>query len=202
VVCPGGGGQPGSDTGPGTGGAGGSGGGCVSGASGFDGSGSAGGAGGAGATGNVLGSQGGGGGGGFFGAAGGGGGGSAGHALGIAGGGGGGSGYLDPTTTTDGSTGPGTNTGNGSGTITYTVSPTDLAGTLVTDSTGKGPGTALADKASAIQTAVNAGQTATACAAITNYLGLVKAQTAKKLSRGDATLLTTDATNLAEALGC
>ncbi len=87
-------------------------------------------------------------------------------------------------------------------TITYTPPLTVLAATLVADSTGKGPGTALADKASAIETAVSAGQTATVCAAITDYLGLVKAQTAKKLSLGDATLLTTDATNLAEPLDC
>jgi hypothetical protein len=46
--------------------------------------------------------------------------------------------------------------------------PADLALNLVTDSTGKGPGTALADNATAIQTAVNTEQTATACADITD----------------------------------
>jgi hypothetical protein len=79
------------------------------------------------------------------------------------------------------------------------------AGQLVADSAGKGPGTALADKAAAIQAAVNAGQTATACAGITNYLGLVKAQTGKNLTRGPtgtAAQLTADAQALSAALGC
>jgi hypothetical protein len=81
-------------------------------------------------------------------------------------------------------------------------SAADLAAQLVTDSTGKGPGKALANKATAIQTAVNAGQTATACADITDYLALVKAQTGKKLTSAQANQLTTDATDLADALGC
>jgi hypothetical protein len=82
------------------------------------------------------------------------------------------------------------------------LTPADLAAQLVADSSGKGPGKALADKATAIQTAVNAGQTATACAGITDYLGLVKAQTGKKLTIAQANQLTTDATDLADALGC
>jgi hypothetical protein len=77
-----------------------------------------------------------------------------------------------------------------------------LAQQLVNDSTGVGPGKALLDKASAIQTAVNANQTATACADITDYLGLVKAQTGKKLSTSTAMTLTNDADNLSAALGC
>src|SRR5262249_31061579 len=82
-----------------------------------------------------------------------------------------------------------------SGTISYTLTASDLAATLVSDSNGKAPGEALADKAAAIQAAVNAGQTATACAGITNYLGLVKGQTGKKLSASDATTLRNDANN-------
>lgn len=73
---------------------------------------------------------------------------------------------------------------------------------LVTDTLGLKPGTALNDKATAIQAAVNAEDTATACADITNFLGLVKAQTGKKLSATQAATLTTDANNLAAALGC
>ena len=49
---------------------------------------------------------------------------------------------------------------------------------------------------------MNAGQTTTACTEITDLLGLVKAQTGKKLSPSDATTLTNDANNLAAALGC
>lgn len=85
---------------------------------------------------------------------------------------------------------------------TYVVTPSDQAATLVGDARNVKPGTALTDKALAIQTAVDAGQTATACANITQFLGLVKAQTAKKLTTSTAALLTTDANNLAAALGC
>ncbi len=51
-------------------------------------------------------------------------------------------------------------------------------------------------------TLLRAGQTTIACADITNYLGLVKAHTGKKLSPANAVLLTSDATNLAAAIGC
>jgi hypothetical protein len=79
---------------------------------------------------------------------------------------------------------------------------TTLAAQLVSDADHLSPGTALADKATAMQAAVTAGDTATACADITDFLGLVKAQTKKKLSAANVTLLTTDANNLASALGC
>jgi hypothetical protein len=152
-----------------------------------------GGPGGAGDTGHVTG---GGGGGGYFGGGGGGGG------SGGGGGGGGGSSFGISGLTNETAT-----TAAASVTISYTASASALAATLVSDSTGKAPGTALADKATAIQTAVNASppQTATACADITDYLGLVKAQTGKKLTtgpNGTAALLTTDANNLAASLGC
>jgi hypothetical protein len=84
------------------------------------------------------------------------------------------------------------------------VSPaaSGLAGQLVTDAYHDNPGDALANKALGIQTAVNAGQTVTACADVTDLLGLVRAQTGKHLSEATATKLTTDANNLAAALGC
>jgi hypothetical protein len=78
----------------------------------------------------------------------------------------------------------------------------ELAPSLVAASMGIGPGKALANKATAIQTAVNAGQTARACRHINGYLALVKAQTGKKLSTAQATQLTTAATDLADELGC
>lgn len=87
-------------------------------------------------------------------------------------------------------------------TYVETVTAGDLAQQLVTDADHLPPGTALPDKAAAIQTAVNANQKATACGDITNFLGLVKAQTGKKLSQANVTLLTNDANNLAAALGC
>ena len=68
--------------------------------------------------------------------------------------------------------------------------------------TGVGPGTALFGKATAIQAAVTSGDTSTACAGITDFLGLVDAQTGKKLTVAQAGQLTTDADNLAAALGC
>ena len=84
--------------------------------------------------------------------------------------------------------------------ISYT-GPSDLAATLVTDVDRLKPGR-LGSLARRIQTAVNAGNTATACAGIANFLGVVEVQTGKKLTQAQATLLTTDATNLATALDC
>lgn len=86
--------------------------------------------------------------------------------------------------------------------ISYTLRASDLASKLVIDADHLAPGKALAHKAAAIQTAVNAGHTATACADITDFLGLVKAQTGKKLSTTKAMTLRTDAMNLQFALGC
>ena len=82
------------------------------------------------------------------------------------------------------------------------VSAGELAATLVSDVAGVAPGTALVDKATAIQAAVTSGDTSTACAGITDLLGLVNAQTGKKLTIAQAGQLTTDADNLAAALGC
>ena len=98
-----------------------------------------------------------------------------------------------------------TNGETGAGTLDESATlqtASDLAATLVSDAKGLPPGTSLPDKATAIQTAVTAGNTATACADITNFLGLVKAQTGKKLTTAQVSLLTTDADHLATALGC
>ena len=133
---------------------------------------------------------------------------AAGSGFGGGGGGGGTDFCADSIASCNVSSGAGTQAAAGSGTgdaqvtITYTPPLTVLAATLVADSIGQGPGHALADKATAIQTAVSAGQSTIACADITNYLGLVKAQTGKKLSPANAALLTSDATNLAAAIGC
>jgi hypothetical protein len=164
----------------------GKGGGCTSGGAGGGGAATAGTA----SSGGAGGFRGGGGGAGYFG----GGGGSSGSVVNGGGGGGGSSfgpiGSVFATATTAASVA-----------ISYTLPASDLAAILVSDSAGKGPGKALAEKAAAIQAAVNAAQTATACAGITDYLGLVNAQTGKKLSASDATTLTNDANNVATALG-
>jgi hypothetical protein len=114
------------------------------------------------------------------------------------GGGGGGGSSFGPTGSvfTTATTGPAV-------TISYALTASDLAGILVSDSAGKGPGKALPDKAAAIQAALDASprQAAPACAGIADYLGLY-AQTGKHLSASDATRLTNDANNLALALGC
>jgi Galactose oxidase, central domain/Kelch motif len=78
----------------------------------------------------------------------------------------------------------------------------ELAPSLVANSAGMGPGKALANKATAIQTAVNAGQTAHACTRIKDYLALVKAHTGKKLTTQQANDLATQATDLATELRC
>ena len=67
---------------------------------------------------------------------------------------------------------------------------------------GSRPGKTLAHNATAIQTAVSSGLTATVCVRITDYVALAKAQTGTKLSTEQANPLTTEATNLADGLGC
>ena len=121
------------------------------------------------------------------------------NAIGGEGGGGGGSSFGP----SGASYSDGVQSGDGQVTITYTVPALALAAQLVSDSTGNGgPGQALADQASAIQTAVNNAQTATACTGISDYLGLVKAQTTKKLTTAQAAQLTADASKLATLLAC
>jgi len=128
---------------------------------------------------------------------GGGGGGWYGGGGGFLSGGGGGSGHGPDGTVFE----TGVRGGDGHVTITY-AGASDLAMQLVDDSAGKGPGKALVEKAAAIQAAVNGGQGTIACSGITDYLGLVQAQTGKKLTANQVTLLTNDAQALAAALGC
>jgi hypothetical protein len=84
----------------------------------------------------------------------------------------------------------------------FAPSASGQAAALVTATAGLAPGSALSSKALAMHTAVNAGQTATACADITNFLGLVTSQTGKKLSASNAETLRTDAMNLSAAVPC
>lgn len=92
--------------------------------------------------------------------------------------------------------------GSASGAIDSFLHFPNDSGQLITASTGIGPGKALAEKATAIQTAGSAGDTPAACADITDYLDLVRAQTGKKLTPGHASVLTTDAQSVASDLGC
>jgi hypothetical protein len=145
---------------------------------------------------------GGGGGGGLYGGGAGGAGGLQASRETTGGGGGGGAGSSFVVPSGSGVTLAKDTTGTPEVTFTYTAPASALAAILVSDSIGQGPGHALADKAGAIQAAVKNGQTAIACTDITDYLDLVKAQTDKKLTETQASELTTDATNLAAALGC
>jgi hypothetical protein len=91
----------------------------------------------------------------------------------------------------------------GTAPIAFLVPPGSAqAATLVTASDHIAPGKALARKAAKIEAAVNAEDTATACAGISDYLALVNAQTGKHLSRSNATTLKNAATSLAAALDC
>jgi hypothetical protein len=89
------------------------------------------------------------------------------------------------------------------------VSASEMVRELLVGSIGVGPGngrpgSTLAIKAMTIQAAVDANppNTSTACAGITDYLRLVQSQAGKHLSVANAATLTTDADNLAAALGC
>jgi hypothetical protein len=93
------------------------------------------------------------------------------------------------------------NTGFGTSNGVVSIAGTQAA-QLVSDATGRAPGTALLSQATAIQKAVNTGRTATACADIANFLVLVNSQTGKKLNSTQAGTLRTDAQNLSATLGC
>ena len=84
------------------------------------------------------------------------------------------------------------------------VSASEQVRELLVASIGVGPGQALPDQAMVIQAAIdsNPTNTATACAGIVSYLGLVKAQAGKHVSTATAAVLTTDASTLAATLGC
>jgi hypothetical protein len=87
--------------------------------------------------------------------------------------------------------------------ISGVVTPTsDLVANLVSSATGVPPGTSLADKAKQIQRYVTANNHAGACAGLTDFLGLVKAQTGKKLTTTQAGSFTQQAMTIRATLGC
>jgi hypothetical protein len=87
-------------------------------------------------------------------------------------------------------------------TITYTPTIDQLFGTLSSSAQGVGPGTSLADEASAAKAAYDAGQKATACGDLTTFLNELKAQTGKKLTPSQVQTLTSQAQQLQQAIGC
>ena len=108
------------------------------------------------------------------------------------------------------------------GTTTVTCEATDQAGNtstqqftvtvlgaadqldlLLTDATGVGTGTSLADKGKEVQMAVDAGRTRNACTGLAQFLDLVTKQAAKgKLTSAKAASLTTQANTIKATLSC
>ena len=78
----------------------------------------------------------------------------------------------------------------------------DQLAALRTAVTGIGSGTSLADKVTAIQGAVAARDSATACRLLVDLGNQLKAQTGRKLSAATATALRADAARIASVLGC
>jgi X-Pro dipeptidyl-peptidase len=90
-------------------------------------------------------------------------------------------------------------------TDTFTVHVRGAGEQLVTlrgDAIGVGPGTSLADKVKAVQTAVAAGDKADACSTLTAFVNQVKANVGKKLTQAQANDLIAEATQIRHVLGC
>jgi len=81
-------------------------------------------------------------------------------------------------------------------------SPADLAAQLVADSTGKGPGKALANEASGIRPPPTPGRRRPCAQASPATLASSKRRPGKKLTVAQANQLTTQATDLADTVGC
>ncbi len=73
---------------------------------------------------------------------------------------------------------------------------------LLTQVTGVGPGTSLADKVKQIQANVAAGNKAGACGGLVNFIGLVNAQKGKKLTSTQAASFVAQAQYIETTLGC
>ena len=87
--------------------------------------------------------------------------------------------------------------------ISATISsPADLLAHLLTDVTGQGPGTSLADKVTLVQGYVAANNNAAACSTLTDFTSEVHAQNGKMLTAAQASSFTTQATNIVATLGC
>jgi HYR domain/Nidogen-like len=78
----------------------------------------------------------------------------------------------------------------------------ELLGTLITDSTGVGPGTSLADKARKAKTYFQNGDIPDACGTLAAYLNELKAQTGKSVTAAKAAALRAEVNRIRAALGC
>lgn len=87
--------------------------------------------------------------------------------------------------------------------ISATISSADdLLATLLSDSTGKGPGTSLGDKVGRVQAYLASNDAASACTTLSDFVSEVKAQTGKSLGTADAAKLTAEASDVTALLGC
>ncbi len=95
-------------------------------------------------------------------------------------------------------------TGNLS-TCSFTVhvkSATEQLQDLLVAVTGMGPGKSLASKVQDALDAVRAGNIASACSTLNDFMNEVKAQSGKKLTVAQANSLLTDAARIRAVLGC
>jgi molybdopterin synthase catalytic subunit len=68
--------------------------------------------------------------------------------------------------------------------------------------TGVAPGTALSDQAKQIQAYITANDKVDACNGLAKFIGLVKAQTGKKLTQAQASTYIAEAQAIESSLGC
>jgi hypothetical protein len=73
---------------------------------------------------------------------------------------------------------------------------------LLASVTGIGPGSALADKVAGAQSALDAGNVPVACSALESFIGLVTAQTGKKLTLVQASTLIASAQQIESVVAC
>lgn len=86
--------------------------------------------------------------------------------------------------------------------LAYAPTPTQLLADLRTASTGVGPGTSLADKVSLAQSRYSAGDIAGTCSILADFISAVNAQTAKKITEGEAASLIAAARQIMSSIGC
>jgi hypothetical protein len=93
------------------------------------------------------------------------------------------------------------NTSTGSFTVHVNGGAEQVAN-LLTQVKNAAPGTALVDKLTQVQADIKANDKAAACSALTDLIGLVKAQSGKKLTAAQAASFTAQATQIQAVLGC
>jgi hypothetical protein len=75
-------------------------------------------------------------------------------------------------------------------------------GNLLTDVTGKGPGSSLASKVKTIKAKVDSGKTTAACNELGAFVAEVNDETGVSISPSDAAALLAEAARIGAVLGC